>query len=496
MSKFEVPPIPATVLETWSKEAQEYVAALQILIANQQAQINELISRLNQNSQNSSKPPSSDPPFKRAPKKTKKPSGKSPGGQVGHPRHQRELVPLEKVDHLIELRPPHCANPECLGPLKASDQLGLPWRHQVWELPPLRAIVSEYQCFTCECSQCQQLTQAPLPPQAPPDHGQFGPQLVAIIGLLHGQYQLSLRQIQNLALNWWGLSISLGGIAECCAKVSHSLENGYHQVQDQVQKSQAVHVDETGWKRKGKRGWLWVAVAASATLFRIAPRRNGESLKALLGADYSGFLHSDRHSPYLKWPANHHQLCWAHLIRNLRGLRDRVGPGPPQAWVDDCLELTHQLFHSHHAYHAARQMSENEAERLEAAVNFQAEVEPIRAAFKLQLTKGASVADANVKAFSHELLGLEARLYLFVKEPELVSPTNNAAEQALRPAVIWRKKCFGNQSEDGERFVERVLSVQASCQKQQRSFLVYLKESLVAFWTGQTSPALFAATTT
>jgi hypothetical protein len=114
-------------------------------------------------------------------------------------------------------------------------------------------------------------------------------------------------------------------------------------------------------------------------------------------------------------------------------------------------------------------------------------------AFKLQLAKGQELADGNVKAFSRELLGLEERLYLFVKEPFLVSPTNNAAERALRPAVIWRKKCFGNQSEGGERFVERVLSVQASCQKQGRSFLAYLKASLVALWTDQTAPPLFAS---
>lgn len=494
MNKFEVPQISAEVLQSWPKEAQEYISGLQTLLEQLLTQNQELLARLNQDSQNSSKPPSSDPPFKRAPKKTKKPSGKSPGGQVGHPRHERELVPLEEVDQVLELRPLHCANPQCLFPFKASDQLGLPWRHQVWELPPLQALVSEYQIYTYQCNQCQQLTQAPLPLEAPSDHGQFGPQLVGIIGLLHGQYQLSLRQIQNLALTWWGLEVSLGAIADCCTKVSQSLESSYTKVQNHLRQSEAVHVDETGWKRKGKRLWLWVAVAATATLFRIAPRRNGESLKALLGADYGGFLHSDRHSPYLGWPAARHQLCWAHLIRNLRGLRDKAGPGPPQAWVDHCLELTHQLFHAYHTYHSALQMAGNEAEQLLAWAEFKGEVELIRVAFKLQLENGQVVADGNVKAFSHELLGLEERLYLFVKEPGLVSPTNNAAERALRPAVIWRKKCFGNQSEGGERFVERVLSVQASCRQQGRSFLAYLKECLVAFWTGQATPELFAPT--
>ena len=118
-------------------------------------------------------------------------------------------------------------------------------------------------------------------------------------------------------------------------------------------------------------------------------------------------------------------------------------------------------------------------------------VEPIRARFKSQLQAGTTLGDGKVKAFSREVLRLEERLYLFVKEPG-VEPTNNAAEQALRCGVIWRNKCFGNQSNWGEGFVARVLSVRATSQKQGLNFLNYLSECLEALWFKTPTPAIFA----
>src|SRR5438067_1219634 len=101
MEKFEVPQIQAEILQSLPKEVQEYLAALQIYLQNLQNQIIELQVQLNQNSQNSSKPPSSDPPFKRPLKKSKDTSSKPKGGQLGHSRHTRELLPAETVDEIV-----------------------------------------------------------------------------------------------------------------------------------------------------------------------------------------------------------------------------------------------------------------------------------------------------------------------------------------------------------------------------------------------------------
>jgi transposase len=297
---------------------------------------------------------------------------------------------------------------------------------------------------------------------------------------LHGQYQLSLRQTQELALDLWQLPLSLGAVAASCQKVSAALEPSYHSIEDKVQKHPTNHVDETGWKREGKLRWLWVATNPVASLFKVTKSRCGKSLKTLIGEAYKGIIHSDRHKPYLKLEASRHQLCWAHLIRNLRGLAQRAGPA--KEWAESCLLESEKLFA---AWQQFKREEVSRAELMEL-------VEPIRAKFKRQLVAGTTVGDGKVKAFSRELVRLEERLYLFVKEPG-VEPTNNAAEQALRCGVIWRKKCFGNQSDWGEGFVARVLSVRATSQKQGLNFLSYLSECLEAHWFKTPAPILFAA---
>ena len=302
---------------------------------------------------------------------------------------------------------------------------------------------------------------------------------MATLGVLHGQYQLSLRQTQQIAFDLWQLPLSVGGVADSCQKTSTALAASYQEIERRVQDHPTNHVDETGWKREGKLRWLWVATNEAASLFKLRNNRDGQSLKELLGENYAGLIHSDRHRPYLKVDAARHQLCWAHLIRNLRGLSQRSGSA--EKWANECLGESEKLFREWHRFKGA-QISR--AELIEA-------VEPIRAAFKEQLKVGQRLGDGAVGAFSHELLRLEDRLYHFIKERG-VEPTNNAAEQALRCAVIWRKKCFGNQSDWRERFVERMLSVKATVQKQGRGFLNYLTECLQAEWYKTPAPTIFA----
>lgn len=483
MNKVEEPQIPLPVLQTLPQEAQGYILALQTFVQTLQTQIAELKAQLAQNSQNSSKPPSADPPWERPPKKGKeKATAKPKGGQVGHPKHQRKLVPPEGVDNFIELRPTHCANLSCTAPLRSSDQLGSVQCHQVVELPAVKVEVTEYQFYAYECSLCQRTTTHSWPTEVP--RGQFGPNLLATVAILHGQYQLSLRQVQAVAEDLWQLPLSLGALADACAKTSQALAPAYREVEQHIQQvAPCVHVDETGWYKAGQLEWLWVAVAPIATLFAIKPGRSKAELNELIGPSYAGFVHSDRLRLYLSLEATRHQLCWAHLRRNLQGLAQRDGPA--REWGEEMLDYSHQLFSVWHRF----------LER-EGSLSRQwllSEVEPIRTEFKAGLARGQTLPDGKVKAFCRQLLKVEERLYLFVKEAG-VSPTNNTAERALRPAVIWRKKCYGNQSAKGEAFVERVLSLAATCQQQGRNFLAFVRQSLLALGEGQPAPPLLNLT--
>lgn len=489
MTAPELPVLAPEIMESLPPVVQVYIRELQAAllaqlqvseqIAQLQAQVTELQNRLDQNSQNSSKPPSSDPPWQRPPKTPKASSGKKPGGQPGHTRHRRELLPASEVDSVQEWWPQVCE--QCLGPLRASDQLGPAQRHQVWEIERVRAKVTEHQFFGCECSGCGHLTQHPHPQSVP--LGNFGPELVATVATLHGSYRITTREVSAIVQDLWQVEMSLGAVADACHKASLALEPSYKQAQNLAQDSTQANVDETSWNTCGKRGWLWVAVCSVAVVFRLATQRSRESFHALLGSEYTGIVNSDRYNAYYALAANHHQLCWAHLIRNLTGIAARAGPAAE--WANVCLDLSSKLFEVWHQYRAG---PASEVEQAALIV----EVAPIRAAFQAQLEVGLGHPDVKVVTFSREVLKLEERLWLFVKVPG-IEPTNNAAERALRPAVIWRKTCFGTQSENGQHFVERMLTVEATCQLQGRNFLDFLAASLAATWYKQPLPTLAGA---
>jgi transposase len=157
-------------------------------IASLEAQVRELTERLNQTSQNSSKPPSSDGPYvKRKPPKP--PSGRKPGGQPGHTPHQRALVPVDKVDEVLPCKPDQCRR--CGRPLTGSDPA--PWRHQVVELPPVRSHLTEYQRHRLKGASCGMTTCGELP--AGGLFTRYGPRLASIVALCTGSYRMSKRMV-------------------------------------------------------------------------------------------------------------------------------------------------------------------------------------------------------------------------------------------------------------------------------------------------------------
>src|SRR5215213_9664422 len=145
--------VPVEVWEQAPEPVQIVMSAMvayyEQRIARLEANVRELTARLNQNSQNSSKPPSSDGPHvKRKPPRP--PSGRKPGGQPGQPPYQRALVPVDDVDQVIACKPDQCRR--CGQPLTGGDPA--PWRHQVMELPPVPPHITEYQRHRLPCARC------------------------------------------------------------------------------------------------------------------------------------------------------------------------------------------------------------------------------------------------------------------------------------------------------------------------------------------------------
>jgi transposase len=468
---------PLVSAADWAKTPPAVRAAyleLVQMIRDLSTEVQELRARLTQTSRNSSQPPSADPPSA-PPPPARVPRGRSRGAQSGHARQQRPLVPPDQVDEIVVLRPTRC--PVCDTTLPPSLPDALPVeRHQVWELPPITCMITEYQQHTLCCPSCQQLLIKALPEEAPP--GAFGPRLTAFIGLLHGRYRLSERETIAFLAEVCGVDVSLGSITTSCLRVSDALEGVDALIQATVQTQPHLWVDETSWREQSHRGWLWVAVSPAATCFRIDASRSQAALRRLIGEDYRGLVHSDRGCAYHSLSDWQRQLCWAHLVRNLQGLVDYQHE--QSIWAQRMLKYGQQLFEVWRAYRNG----------FFDQVALQQALIPVRRALHEVLRDGASSSWQKLRTFCRDLLTHWDALWAFSRV-EGIEPTNNTAERAIRPAVLWRKGCFGTQSAAGSRFVERMLSVRATCAQQGRNLFAFLSDAVGAAWAGQPTPTLF-----
>jgi transposase len=460
-------PLDAGLVAQTPPEVLRLLARLLDRIQRLEAENRDLQARLGLNSSNSSKPPSTDPPHhKRKPPVPK--SGRKRGGQPGHRRHERPLVPPDQVDEVVHSRPSHCG--ACDAALAGNDPE--PVRRQVAEVPPLRPYVTEYRLHTLTCHGCGRRTTGVTPPGVPA--GAFGPRLAAMVGLLSGVYRLGKRPARQLLADLFGLSISTGMICKLQRRAAALLTPAYDELCRYV-RTQDVHLDETGWREDKKRAWLWTVVAPRVTVFHIARSRGRDVVEQLLGAAFPQVVTCDR------WKAYGHlrrmQWCWAHLRRDFQAMIDRGGPGRPTGVA--------LLEHSDHLFHWWHRVRDGTLSR----ATLQTYVGWLRSAVRDDLGRGAACGCAKTAATCRALLAHERRLWTFVRHAG-VEPTNNVAERAVRQGVLWRKTSGGTDSGVGSRFVERILSAVATCRQQGRNVWGYLTDCHRAALAGHRAPSL------
>jgi transposase len=235
-----------------------------MLVQSFERRIADLEERLGKDSTNSSRPPPTDPPsVKRRPPAPA--TGKKRGGQPGHHRKARPLVPPEQVRQVIDCKPPQCR--WCHQPLQGDDPE--PIRHQVAEVPPVQPTVDEYRLHRLTCPRCRTATCATLPPGVP--QGSFGPRLRAILSVLAGGYRLGKRPVRQLAFDLLGLTISVGMICRLERQSADELEAPVEELREYVREAAVAHIDETSWWQGRDKMWLWAAVTRLVTVFTIAP---------------------------------------------------------------------------------------------------------------------------------------------------------------------------------------------------------------------------------
>jgi transposase len=421
------------------------------------AELAELRERVNQNSRNSSRPPSSDPPSQSPPQASES-RGRKRGAQRGHQGKGRSLKPEAEVDHIVELRPVSCA--QCGHLLEGFDPQ--PARHQVSEVPPVRAEVTEYRRHALTCLGCGALTQAEWPAEMP--EGAFGPRARAMIGYLTGRLGVSHRDVVEVMQVLHGLDLSLGSVSAIQRQVSGALAAAVEAAQQFVRRQKLQHVDETGWRERARMKWLWINATNDVTVFRVLEGRGAEEAKTIISQSGKGIVTTDRYGAYnwLAWQRR--QICWAHLVRDFQAMAERGGDS--QETGQALLGQSKEMFKLWHKVRDGRL----------APGEFEAALQPIRQRVKELLATGSRSSHKKTGRTCQRMLKVEKSLWTFARVAG-VEPTNNAAERPLRRAVLWRRKSFGTQSESGSRFVERILSAVTTLRQQGRDVLEYLTEA-------------------
>jgi transposase len=465
------PPPPVTP-EQIAALPPEFRALLQAVIDHYERRIADLeaeIATLKKTPRNSSLPPSTQHPHAK-PAPTKDKSRKKRGGQFGHPKHERALIPTGQCHDVLTLKPDACRR--CGTKLAGDDPA--PWRHQVWELPEIKPIVTEYQRHRLTCACCGETTCGELPPGVP--HSQAGPRLVALTVLLMGCFKQSKRRVALFLEQVLNQPCSPGWVVKLQNQGTAALTPAYQELAQQLPSEKVLGIDESPTKEARTKSWLWTFVAGAYTVFAHRTTRAATVLEELLTDAFNGVVNCDRAKMYGK--QGRLQWCWAHLKRDFQALIDHPD-GQVKRLGHDLMRPTKELFR---LWARCRDGTITRRE-------FERQMQPIRQAIDGFLLRGVFSGNKKLQGMCGPLYDHRERLWTFV-DVKGVEPTNNASERALRPAVIWRKLSFGTQSASGSRFVETILTVVETCHRQRRNSFEYITSAVQAHFAGQRAPSL------
>lgn len=432
-------------------------------------EVRDLRDKLNTNSSNSSKPPSQDP-FRKG--KKGKSSGLKQGAQKGHQGHLRRLISPEDVQITHDLKPSVC--PECQSVSFDPDIVTTEIR-QVIELPEMPPEVTQYNIHTCQCSGCGKHVKAGIPNEA--KYG-FGPRLMGFVTSLTGEFRLSKRKVVAL-VGKLGIRLCSGSVCKIHARASQILKAPFEEIKEHTLKEKHLNADETSWKTCGKKRWMWIACGKESVFFEIKASRSTQAFQEVFGT-YRGGLTTDRYDAYNSHKGDR-QTCWSHGDRDFEKIESR--DGFDKIVGEELLKCKESVFTLWHNFKDGQIAREELIRRIEEGPK-----EDMRLLFKM----GAAHEESGnkTKATCIDFYNRFDSLWLFVYK-ENIEPTNNAAEQGLRHGVIWRKLSFGTQSEIGERFVERVMTVAETLKRQAKNSFDYFTDCFRELIRGGQAPPIF-----
>ena len=455
-------------------ELEGQVATLTAQVAALTKQVAELLEKLGRNSRNSHLPPSSDPPGMRGQAGKGKQGRRKRGGQPGHGGAQRTLLPVDEVDEVVDLFPSHCEG--CASELAEVIDPGAN-RYQQVEVPPIQPHTTEWRCHEVACAKCGCKTRAAYDAEKIPA-SPFGPRLMALIAFLTGVYHVSRRKTVVLLWELLGVRISLGALSAVEARVSDAIVPAVQEAWTRVGQGAVKHTDGTSWLQAGAARALWTIATKAATVFKILADNSKKTLEPLYGS-LCGILVSDRAKALGFWAMDRRQVCWAHLLRKFVSFSERAGPA--EAIGRELLEYTGILFEYWHDYKDGKL----------PRATFVVWMGALGTQLEAVLARGVAAGIDGVSGSCADILEHQQALWTFVAHDD-VEPTNNHAEREIRAFVLWRKRSYGAQSDRGNLFAERVMTVAQTARKQHKNVLAFLTACCRARLARRPLPSLFA----
>lgn len=319
-----------------------------------------------------------------------------------------------------------------------------------------------------------------------------------MVALLSGLYRHSQRMVQSAMQDLFKISMSLGTVNSLRQEASNAMADSVKLAHEYVQQQPVVGADETSWEQgnadgsnaTGIKAWLWVAVTPLVTYFQVLLSRSTEAAQNLLGASNGCILTSDRHGAYNWVDLKRRQLCWAHLRREFIKISER--PGVSTELGTALVKHQEKLFE---LWHRVRDGTITHYDFVELVKDIRSSDQSVVATSRRlpDWVKGENPVGSTLST-CRQLLKVEPAMWLFVTT-EGVEPTNNAAERAIRPAVLWRRTSFGSQTQAGSAFVARMLTVVTTLKSQQRNILEFMTTAVVAAREDKAAPSLLPEVT-
>jgi transposase len=419
----------------------------------------ELKSRLNQNSQNSSRPPSSDG-YRKVAKIYQKESSKVQGGQPGHKGNTQHQI--EEPDKIEECLPKTCS---CGHEFLSSDKKNFHFRRQVFEIPQPKFFVTEYQIFGCECPHCGKISQG-LTPENVKAPVQYGNMVKSLVVLMNNEYKMPVNKISQFFKILYGYAINESTIISMLESCYDKLSETETIIKERIKQSEVGHVDETGIRVEKKLKWLHVFSTLRDTYLFVHAKRGQEAIesKHSIISDFKNWLIHDCWATYFKFKQAKHALCNAHIIRELQGIIDNDN-NKQDCWAKKMQDFLINLYHTDFSERIKNRLSINDTYFKICRQGLSAEPPPIKIEGKRGKMKKSKARNLLQRLIRHK------KSVLAFAYNENIPFTNNLAERDLRPAKIKLKISNVSRSDNGANYYARIQGFISTARKNRKNIL-------------------------